>query len=251
MNDQDDSARAWSLEAVERANRGGRLGEYTGPGTPPRRQDKGPPSPPRKVSKRLQEAGQKVARQAQDRLNSARDRLAALEAERDDLAALPAPNREQQHRLLDVEVEIAKLEGSLPRLERETLLPPECRDNPTKIFAGDLLGGPTDLRMRPDRIYLDVTEATLKQVGEYWTVVEYAKGLLKDRGLPTSALRGRPEAPTPGSQTDWTYWSSRVAELGEPAAYEEYRDRTPRGPGRAKRWDNRFGRAERRQKSGK
>jgi hypothetical protein len=133
---------------------------------------------------------------------------------------------------------------------KNSLAPSHC-SNPTRIFAGDLIfGGKTNQPMLPNRIYLDVTEATQEDVKEFWTVVEFAKDRLRERNLPASKPQGAPRGPRKGSKVE--RWFQLAREIGERPARLKFKAEVALGRGdwaREYRWWYRHIRPEFVQKS--
>lgn len=73
---------------------------------------------------------------------------------------------------------------------------------------------------RPNRIYLDVTEATIDQVREGWPIVEWHQCRLAARGRLQKRPPGRPQG---SISKKVAYWVARAKEIGEQAAREEYK----------------------------
>jgi hypothetical protein len=184
-----------------------------------------PPEPtPRRrpLPRRFAEERDRAAQQAQDQLKLARDELVTLEKERRALATVPEPSEIQQARLADLALAIADQSARVRGLTRMAGLPRAYPSNPTRIFAGGLIeGGKADQPMRANRIYLDVTEATLDQVKEFWTIVEVAKDRGRELGLPAGKPRGAPRGPRKGGEVE--RWVRRGLETDDDTAYAEFK----------------------------
>jgi hypothetical protein len=74
--------------------------------------------------------------------------------------------------------------------------------------------------VRPNRLYLDVTDANRDDVMQVWALVESCQAKLREEGQSRKRRAGNPGGPkTPKGKR----WVARAREAGEPAARAEFR----------------------------
>jgi hypothetical protein len=128
----------------------------------------------------------------------------------------------QEARRLHEEAHAARVElGGYPN----SLFP----GNPVELWPSsgynELMGRPC---LPPHRLYLDVTDAKLKDVRAIWTLVEWYQASLRLEGHS----RKRPRGNQPGPRSPKvTRLVTRAGEIGEAAAMEEYLARFPKEHG--------------------
>jgi len=158
------------------------------------------------------------------------DRAALAAHSRGDPAAFEAAFERRRARAAEIGRECEQLARDLVALVAQSSGPllEVFPDNPIGVFN---TGGhePEMFRQwfKPDRIYLDVTDARRDQVDELWRVIQWEQDELRRRGL--SKKRGPGNAGGPRSPKV-KRWVERSNAIGERAALEEFRtDRSAAG----------------------
>ena len=175
-----------------------------------------PPGGAPKWPRRLLKAEQDTSRRLDEILGPLLSRVEQLraEVERDDGELQPDAVRRE------VAMLARELYSTLAQKRAELLdLFP---GNPVGILnTSDRAPGDFATWFRPNRVYLDVTDANLDHVDQIWPVVQLDQAELRERGLTTKRAPGRPPLE---NEVVAEHWRRRVREIGETAAREEFKE---------------------------
>jgi hypothetical protein len=199
---------------------------------------------------RLREALEKAGESYLNILAQINKKTEWIKAELGRIDALPEKTPEDRGRVIGLRAALLK---SLQAIDFMAAYPELVVDtfpgNPVQSYITAVPEN-VDYRawFKPNRIYLDVTDATREDVIERWTEVEWIQQDLRGRGLSNTHGRGRPSGSV---SPEVQRWLSRVDEVGMKEALAEFKQETPAGRGqwmiRSKWWDRNI--AKRRQKT--
>jgi len=175
------------------------------------------------MPRRLREAAEASVSKLIEILGHLNDSTNQITAEMKSIHALPEKTPEDLGRFVGLRM---ALQRNLEALDVLTAYPetfaPVFPANPVKSYCTAVQKGVDYTTwFKPNRIYLDVTDATRKEVDERWTEVEWAQKELRERGESKKRSRGTPQGPRAGGEVE--RWNLVAKNIGLQRAFLEFK----------------------------